>query len=29
MIASTKVNKAQRGMESARIFGSASQCKVD
>jgi F-type H+-transporting ATPase subunit gamma len=28
MIASTKVNKAQRGMESARVFGQASNCKV-
>jgi flagellar biogenesis protein FliO len=27
MIASTKVNKAQRGMEAARIFGQASNCK--
>ena len=28
MIASTKVNKAQRGMEAARVFGQASNCKV-
>lgn len=27
MIASTKVAKAQRGMESARTFGVASSCK--
>jgi F0F1-type ATP synthase gamma subunit len=27
MIASTKVNKAQRAMESARAFGNASTCK--
>jgi F-type H+-transporting ATPase subunit gamma len=27
MIASTKVNKAQRGMEAARAFGVASKCK--
>lgn len=28
MIASTKVNKAQRSMEAARAFGAASTCRV-
>lgn len=28
MIASTKVAKAQRGMEAARLFGTASSSKV-
>lgn len=29
MIASTKVNKAQRGMEAARAFGAASNGNVE
>lgn len=29
MIASTKVNKAQRGMDAARAFGAASNGKND